>query len=339
MTPRSVLLPLIAIARWLLNIAGYAIALGFLAMLAFEFVAAPKLAHSALMGRVDHLLTPYVKLVSSWLGWRWPPGESKNYAPLILAVVTLFARTVIDSVMLRLDFSIRRIFKKPVKLRYNADADGGAAGTSRYQLSAESEQQRAVLLKRYREIEDALKSASKKTCSFLSIDVVGSTKMKVDERKTSIDATFQAYEELVKRTFEANGVWKETWTPDGVMACFLDRDLAVSAAQQILASLAEFNRTENQLRTPIAIRAGLNEGEVAIFEDSALEKVADHSIDIAGHMQKYADEDTLQVSDAFYDKMTKREGFEKTGRDVDGFQTYAWKPPVAAVTEPAPTAP
>ena len=35
-----------------------------------------------------------------------------------------------------------------------------------------------VLLKGYREIEDALKTSARKHCTFLSIDVVGSTQMK-----------------------------------------------------------------------------------------------------------------------------------------------------------------
>lgn len=333
MAVRSALLTLVTILRFAVNIIGYAVALGFLAILALEFLRAPKIAESAAMLRVDHLLTPPIKVVSSWLGWHWPPGVSKNFAPLLLAIATMFARTVLDGALLRLDFFIRRVFKKPVRLRYQAADAQAESQHSRYQLSAESEQQRAVLLKRYREIEDALKSASKKTCAFLSIDVVGSTKMKLDERKTAIDATFQAYEEMVKQTFEAYGVWKETWTPDGVMACFLDRELAVSAAQQILSSLATFNQNENQLRTPIAVRCGANEGDVAIFEDSQLEKVADHSIDVAGHMQKYAAENALQVSDAFYQKLQKRDGFEATGRDVDGFQTYEWKPVQTPLTE------
>ena len=337
MALRGVLLFVVSVLRFLAGLAAYAAAIAFLAMFVLEFAHAPALEHAPIMVRADHLLTPAVRMLSSWFGWHWPAGESKNFAPLILAIAVVFARSVLDSILLRLDFAIRRLLKKPVQLRYKADDAPGGSRHHHYQLSAESEQERSVLLKRYREIEDALKSSTKKTCSFLSIDVVGSTKMKVGERKTAIDATFQAYEEMVKRTFESYGVWKETWTPDGVMACFLDRELAVSAAQQILAALKEFNASENQLRTPIAVRCGLNEGEVAIFEDSALEKVADHSIDIAGHMQKYANEDALQISDALHAKLSKRDGFVATGREVDGFTTYEWKPPVdAGVAETAP---
>jgi class 3 adenylate cyclase len=276
---------------------------------------------------LERLLTPAIRLVSSLFGWHWPhSGSGVNYAPLILFVFALLARAVTETMLLRADFAIRRLTKKPA--RYAPQS--AESSPAHAKLSAETEQQRAALLKRYRQIEDALKSASRKTCTFLSIDVVGSTKMKVDERKTAIDATFQAYEELVRETFEAYGVWKETWTPDGVMACFLDRELALTAAQQILSALDEFNRTENQLRTPIKVRSGLNEGDVAIFEDSALEKVADHAIDIAGHMQKYADEDAVQLSAELMEKLQSRDGFVPTGREVDGFATFQWKPALKA---------
>lgn len=316
------------------TVAFYAVAVAFVAMFAFELVHDPKVLDAPVVVATDHLLAAYVRAVSSLFGWHWPAGARLNFAPLMLAVATAIIRTIVETMLLRVDFTIRRRFKKPSRAWTEPVA---ASAHQQHRLSAESEQQRAVLLKRYREIEDALKSASRKTCAFLSIDVVGSTKMKVGERKTAIDATFQAYEELVRQTFDAYGVWKETWTPDGVMACFLDRELALTAAQQILSALDAFNRDENQLRTPIEVRCGLNEGDVAIFEDSALERVADHAIDIAGHMQKYADQNALQLSGELFGKLHDADGFELTGREVDGFATYQWKPPVPApVNEPQP---
>jgi class 3 adenylate cyclase len=338
MTPRTALLTVVSTLRFIAGVLCYAAALGFLALFVAELLPALKPANAPVMVRLDHLLGPAVVKVSTWFGWRWPTSKAVNFAPLILAVAAVVARSIVDSFLLRADFRIRRMLKTPARVRYAADSNL-AQPQHRYQLSADSEAQRAVLLKRYREIEDALKSASRKECSFLSIDVVGSTKMKLGERKTAIDATFQAYEELVKETFQSFGVWKETWTPDGVMACFLSRDLAVNAAQEILSALEQFNREENQLRTPIKIRCGLNDGEVTIFEDSSLEKVADHAIDIAGHMQKYAEEDALQISAEFYAKLNKQDGFTATGREVDGLLTYEWRPPVAAgMGEPQPVA-
>lgn len=334
MNLRSVLLALVAAVRFVINLGCSLLALGYLAILLIELAPIPTtLSHNLMMLRVDHALTPSIRFVSGSFGWHWPRTTSApNFAPLLLAIAAVVVRTILDSIFQRVDVALHRMLKGSAPaLRARA----AATATQPSRLSAESERERAALLKRYREIEDALKSSSRKTCTFLSIDVVGSTQMKVGERKTAIDATFQAYEELVRETFDRYGVWKETWTPDGVMACFLDRDLAVNAAKEILSGLAQFNRESNQLRTPIAVRCGLNEGEVTIFDDSALEKVADHVIDVAGHMQKHAGEDALQISDEVYARLRSTDGFTATGRDVDGYQTYEWKPPVAEAA-PAP---
>ncbi len=327
---RQVVLAIISVVRFIFDVLALVVALGFVALFAFEFIHAPKLSGSFVMVRVDHTLAPWIRMVSSWFSWHWPRGESVNWAPLILAVATMIIKSIVDGVILRIDFTVRRLMKSPIKRRFDPTQEGPQEGVRRYTLSAETEQERSALLKRYREIEDALKGAEQKDCTFLSLDVVGSTVMKQGERDTSIAATFQAYEELVRRAFEQYGCWKQTWTPDGVMTAFLDLELGVAAGQQILASLAQFNAQENQLRTQFKVRAGLNQGRVSIFEDSALEKVADHAIDVAGHMQKHAGEDGLQIAEFVYEKLQKKDGFVPTGNDVDGYKTYEWKPPVAS---------
>ncbi len=322
LTARSIVLGLLAFVRTIVSVVGVLAALAYVGLFVLELVHLHNLALNPFVVRVAHLLAPSILAVSHWFGWRWPSGQTANWAPLLLAVGVAIARSLIDGALDRLDTALQRSWK-PAAPR---GADTAQANASRYALSAQSESDRTLLLKRYREIEDALKSTARKSCTFLSIDVVGSTEMKRGERETAIAATFQAYEEMVRRIFAQYRVWKDTWTPDGVMACFLDRDLAVAAAQQVLVALAAFNASENQLRTPIAVRCGLNEGEVVIFEDSALEKVADHVIDVAGHMQKHAGADALQISDAVYARLAKPEGFAATGRDVDGFATYEWAP-------------
>jgi class 3 adenylate cyclase len=322
---RPVVLGLLNAVRFIFDVLAYAVAIGFVALLAFEFIHAPKLSDSSIMLRVGHYLNPLVRMVSGWFGWQWPRGDAVNWAPAILAIATMLVKSIVDGLLARVDFTARRLLKQKIVRHFEAPEDP-AQEKRRYKLSAESEEERAVLLKRYREIEDALKGAEQKTCTFLSLDVVGSTAMKQGERDTSIAATFQAYEELVKRSFEEYGVWKQTWTPDGVMAAFLDLDLATAAGQKILGALKQFNTEENQLRTQFKVRGGLNQGSVSIFEDSALEKIADHSIDVAGHMQKHASEDGLQVAEFVYELLKAKDGFAATGGEVDGYKTYEWHP-------------
>jgi class 3 adenylate cyclase len=330
MTP--VLRGTLALARTAVNVAGGVIAIAYLVLFAFEFMHAPNIERSAAFAAMRRLLSPSVAGVSHAFGWPWPRSGAFNAAPLILAVVAIFVRGFVEGLIARLEYTLGRTAAPPRRQLVPASAATGSVAP-RYAGVVETEQQRAALLKRFRQIEDSLRSTERKACTFVSIDVVGSTKMKVDERPTAIAATFQAYEELVKQAFEAHGIWKSTWTPDGVMACFLDPELALRATQHVLDALESFNKQENQLRTPFKIRCGLNDGDVAIFDDSALEKISDHAIDIAGHMQKYAGENELLLSAEVYEKLGSPPGFTSTGRDVDGFATYAWSP------QPKPTVP
>ena len=177
-----------------------------------------------------------------------------------------------------------------------------------------------------KQIEKQLKEAKKKNCTFLSVDVVGSTTMKDGETEIAITSTFRAYEELLRRTFKATKAWKESWTPDGVMICFLHREDAVEAAKTILTQLLAFNQHGNALKTPFNVRCGINEGEVVIFDDSDVEKLVEHTIDVAGHMQKYATPGSLLLSKEVYDVLEDTAGFRPAGKDVDGYQTYEWTP-------------
>jgi class 3 adenylate cyclase len=317
---RSVVLVFAAIVIVVINVVGYGLSIAYAAIMLLEVARIPGLLHSHAMQQVERWLYPSIHAVSSWFGWSWPRGSQPNFAPLLLAVVAFVATNIIAG----------RISSAAADLRYrrrrsvSVSAATPASAQPVEIRGAETEQERAVLLKRYRELEDALKSSARKRCSFLSIDVVGSTQMKVGENPTAIAATFQAYEEMVKRILESHGIWKSVWTPDGVMACFLDHQLALRAGQQILVSLPAFNAGQNRLKTPFKVRCGLNEGEVVIFEDSQLEKVSDAAIDIAGHMQKFASENALQIGESLYAQLENRDGFEATGKEVDGMQTYEW---------------
>jgi class 3 adenylate cyclase len=199
---------------------------------------------------------------------------------------------------------------------------------------ADSEQSREQLLRQYRDIEKALKFSVRKRSTFLSIDVVGSTQMKQGKSQTDISASFQAYEEMLRGIFEKFGAWKQAWTPDGVMVCFLQREMAVGAAVRSLQSLQKFNASENCLGVPFKVRCGLNEGEVPIYDDSKLEKIADHVIDVAGHMQKHASENSLWLSQDVYRELGEKSGFHATSHIVDGYKVYEWSLSGAPIERP-----
>ena len=346
----AVLFPLKALRRVL----GWALLLavgGFLVLFGLQFSHAPKLDTLWVVIQLRQYGDPLLKSVGPFVGVAWPAEPSYSFLPLVLALAAWGLKVGSDAGFLWLLKTADNLLTG--KEKKEAEEEALIPGLSG--MKADSKRSREELLKRYRELESALKSSKRKRCAFLSTDVVGSTKMKDGEQETDIAATFQAYEELLKHIFEEHGAWKVAWTPDGVMVCFLQVDLAVAAGQAVLKGLKEFNTTENRLRTSFRVRCGLNEGEVAIYEDSKLEKVVDHVIDVAGHMQKQAAPNTLWLGAEIYNLMGDKSSFYPTGKAVDGLEVYEWsaeprrrragvdgtgggvrRPPVAATLAGAP---
>ena len=292
--------------------------IGFLVLFGLQFPHSAKLDASSLILYLRRWGDPVVGEVSSWGGWAWP-AAGVSFLPLVLALATWVGKVSLDAVFNWL----HRMVATPKKRA--AEEEVGLveiAGLGR--VPADSERARVELLKRYRQIEDALKASKRKSCAFLSIDVVGSTQMKQGEEDTAIAATFQAYEEMLNQTFQQHGAWKVAWTPDGVMVCFLQLDLALAAGQCVLQSLKRFNEVHNKLRTSFRVRAGLNYGEVSIFEDSKLERIADHVIDVAGHMQKEGRPNSLWIGEEVYNLLADKSGFRLVGQSVDGMPVYEW---------------
>jgi class 3 adenylate cyclase len=191
-------------------------------------------------------------------------------------------------------------------------------------LVVDSEEKRQELLKTHREIISALGSARRTHCVLLAIDVVGSTRMKSGESESKVAASFASYRAFVEKVLGEHEVWKQAWTPDGVMCCFLSRELALAAVQDLLKRLPDFNERENQLSEPFSVRCGMNEGDLAVFADSELEKIADRVIDVAGHMQKEARKNTVWVPDFLYRELVNPRGFRATAKEVDGYEPYEW---------------
>lgn len=332
--------------------------LGFLVRFGLTFSHASKLDSAWLIVRLRQLADPLIAEVGSWFNLSWPSSASpEKYLPLGLAIGVWIVLASVNQTLLKgrrlLEESLpggrasepsRPMVGASLHRSGSQPAPTAAPAAPELDSSPDSAKGREQLLKQLREIEKALKTAKRKCCAFLSIDVVGSTQMKGGESATAIAASFQAYEEMLRKIFEQHGAWKQAWTPDGVMVCFLQRDLAVGAAHRVLRSLKNFNESENQLRTPFRVRCGLNEGDVAIYEDSQLEKVADPAIDIAGHMQKHCSENALWLGEAFYDTLVGKSGFRPTSHIVDGLKVYEWslEPPreeaVPAVTVAQPGA-
>jgi class 3 adenylate cyclase/tRNA A-37 threonylcarbamoyl transferase component Bud32 len=319
-------------------------ALGFLALFGLTFPHPPKWDTWSVVQALHRWGDPILNQLDTWLEW----PVAVPYYPLALAILTWGARTLINARLLKVHGQLSRPKPKPAPFgipptapslplaRMQAPQAAAPAPVPVSEtISPDSERAREELLKRYREIEEALKASKRKECTFLSVDLVDSTRMKQGHGDTEITLSFRAYEEMVNRVFKQYGAWKQAWTPDGVMVCFLQRELAVGAAQRILESLATLNATANKLRTPFSVRCGINEGEVPIYEDTNLERLADFVIDVAGHMQKQATPNTLWLGAEVYQRIQDKSGFRPINKVVDGHKVYAWS--VEPAVEPEET--
>jgi class 3 adenylate cyclase len=180
------------------------------------------------------------------------------------------------------------------------------------------------MLREYAEAKKFL-FQEKRHLSFLAIDVVGSTKMKIGEDKLVIEHAFAEYKRFIERILSANNAWKVAWTPDGIMCAFFSVNEAVRAGQEVISQLPWFNDGVHQLRTKFHVRCGVNSGDVVFPEEKNMEEVSDEAVDVAGHMQKYAAPDTLWLSREVFDELANPEGFAPVeNQKVDGHPVFAW---------------
>lgn len=309
----------IALIQNVIGVMLIAICIGLVLLFGLQFPHSGKLDAIWLVVHLHLNGDPFLGEVGTYLNSPWP-SSSVSFIPLVVALALWAVKLVVDMGFMR----VRRLVTRLIRVKKAEAHLVGLPGEEEELVGAETEQARDQLLKRYREIEGKLKAAKRKRCTFLSVDIAGSAHMKLGEPETNIAVTFHAYEEMVKKIFKQYGAWKEAWTPDGVMVCFLQADLAVAAGICILTRLKRFNENDNKLRTPFQVRCGINEGEVQIFEDSKLEKVVDHVIDVAGHMQKQGSVNTVWLSADVHNRLADKSGFRPTGKEVDGCPVYEW---------------
>jgi class 3 adenylate cyclase len=188
--------------------------------------------------------------------------------------------------------------------------------------AVESERER--LLELYAQTKKSLEE-SKKNLSFLAIDVVNSTGMKLGEDPALAERDFRQYKKLVDRIITAHKGLKAAWTPDGVMICFASVQNAVQAAQELIRGLDHFNRTVKTIKADFQVRCGINAGSVMFDDTVRMEEMTDRHIDIAGHMQKYADPNTIYVGAHAIESIRAQFDFHNAEKKVDGHDVYAWR--------------
>jgi len=140
--------------------------------------------------------------------------------------------------------------------------------------------------------------------SFLDVDVVASRGMKGEREKPEhIVVSFERFRafvaaicgEFAGQVLNSNG--------DELM-CFFERaGDAVRAGSAVLARLDEFNRTQNLLSRPFRFRLGIHTGLSLVDLEAGV--AYSEVLDLAGHIQKLAEPDTLLISRATLDALSE----------------------------------
>ena len=233
-------------------------------------------------------------------------------------------------IIIVLAFIISRVFSRLARsfgggeeTRYDTGAAAAPQGESQVNILAGGVKSRQTLLEIMAETKKKLESMEK-DLAFLSIDVVGSTEMKIGEDKTQVEVDFREYMKFIESTVAAQGSLTSAWTPDGVMICFPSPEQALTAAQNVISGLVGFNKNMKTIKANFRVRCGINAGRVYYDRSMSMEQMSDRVIDIAGHVQKYASPNTVGIAKPAVRRLSTREGLKDTGKEVDGHEVYQW---------------
>ena len=161
-----------------------------------------------------------------------------------------------------------------------------------------------------------------KNRSFLAVDVAGSGQIKQGEDPFIVQFVFKAYQDYIESIVNTHNGTVHSTSGDGAMACFEQPADAVAAARQILSELDKFNFEQNQLERDFRLRIGIHTGQVVINTDGKINEMFAESLDIAGHIQKNANVNSLSISEETLRKLDNPSGFNSSDKEVDGARLF-----------------
>ncbi|WP_156948716.1 hypothetical protein [Bradyrhizobium sp. WSM1417] len=317
-------------ARRLLGIATFALALTLLAPKLFLLFDNPKGASfsATLLDARDLILKKASPLLHHYIPTNIAGADRSDWILIGLAILVTFT---VGSLAQRSQHSFnRRLLRASAQeWREKEGVKPGSALDKQLESKlrvAESDNavNRQDLLKVFAETKKKLDSFGREV-AFLAVDVVGSAQMKTGEDPASVQYDFAEYRKLVERIFRARGVLKTAWTPDGVMACFAHVEDACQAGKDVIKSLKGFNRDVKISKADYSVRCGVNAGLVYFDDSTPLETISDRVIDVAGHMQKHAEPNTVLIARKVIEPLRQLEEFTHTSQVIDGYEASVWR--------------
>jgi hypothetical protein len=289
----------------ILGFMGYLCYGGIVVVLGSQLVnAATSSENFGLLKSVANFVEPLQKPVIDFLHAHIPCIYGKfDAAPAMIGLVFLLMCMGFDHLAHRVRvYRLSLIERRKLAERQEAIKLQGEA----YLVAAEAEKdpsKREKLIEVYARTKKMIEE-QKKHMAFLSIDVVNSTGMKNGEDPVLAERDFRNFRKLVERIINEHGMLKTAWTPDGMMIGFATVQDAVGAAKTLIRST----------------------GEVLFDESVPMEEMAHGVIDVAGHMQKYASENTIYVGGPVAEEVGALGGFRPAYKQVDGLEVYEWRP-------------
>jgi class 3 adenylate cyclase len=157
---------------------------------------------------------------------------------------------------------------------------------------------RQDLLRQLVDLQAKLRT-NEQSLAFLSLDIVGSTKMKTAADPLAVEFTFNEYHSFVERIVKKHGGSVHSTAGDGIMCAFESGLSAFTAAKNIQSELIELNTFKNQIGVPIVLRAGIHEGKVFAADAGDVTTVNfTQVIDLAAHLEKACPPGGVAVSSA-----------------------------------------
>ena len=197
--------------------------------------------------------------------------------------------------------------------------------------------ERQELLQQLVDIQDKLRSGEQ-AYTFLSVDIVGSTRMKQMADPLNVEFTFTEYHKFVEMIARRYGGRVHSTAGDGITLAFDSPGQAFGAARTVQTGIIELNTFRNKIGVPIVLRCGIHTGKIVAPDASDVTTINfAEVIDISAHLQKACPPGGIVVSDASCTMLPGGPAAVGTDRiATDNSSGYLWLPKSAA--KPAPAA-
>lgn len=325
---------LVRVARWATIIALFGMAVVF----ALEFILNSPIVNPLALGQfakdVASATEPSVNWVKAVLKINMV-HQGFDLAPLGLAIVLYMLMMVAKNQSIKLVAWLEaqgRMRQVQVARPRGQGADGlsfSSTSTDKEargflgRLGLKRTEERDKLLRELADVKKRLEE-TKQRLAFLSVDIVGSTRIKVGQDPLTSEHLFREYRLLLEGIFKKFRYRAASWTPDGVMACFPQVELAFGGAKDLLKKLPAFNKDRNHTGMVIQVRCGLNAGEVHYDESTPLELLSSRVLDVTGHLQKTAQPNAILVTEEIFQELREKGGLIPMKESVDGYKVYQW---------------